>query len=200
MGSAVGLGYSCGSSFWRNGWCWLSSARLALAPCKVDSDIQDPVFLSGYGLASPEFDEQFTWVEAKLGGDVSSVEQERRVDPGIADRDGVAIGEGLIGHDRGDDVFGGIHELEDIEPGIDTEAVEHGGEEFRCGVAGAGAKAAETSVDLVGAGFSAARVLPMAKPRLLCAWKPTWIVSASLRALTRAKASCGSIAPAESTM
>ena len=56
-------------------------------------------------------------------------------------------------HHRHDQVLGDVHDLEQVDAGLDAHAVAHGDEHLQRRVARAGAEPGGRAVDAVGAGF-----------------------------------------------
>ncbi|MNZ77218.1 hypothetical protein D3C78_957470 [compost metagenome] len=81
------------------------------------------------------------------------MQQEGRVDAGVAEGQRLAVDAHHVLHHRHDDVLGHVHQLEQVDAGLDAHALAHRGEHLQRGVAGAGAEARCRAVDAAGAGF-----------------------------------------------
>ena len=126
-----------------------------LSPAAVEEGecgILGRIFLAAARGAGAPRDRDVRRRHAVLARRALGVQQERRVDAGISEYQGVPVDADLLLHHRHDHVFGDIHELEYVNARVGAHAVEYGGEDLKRRVAGAGAESGHRSVDARRAG------------------------------------------------
>ena len=84
----------------------------------------------------------------------------------------------IIGHDQ---VFGHVHDLEQVDARLDAHAIAHGDEHFQRRVAGAGAEARGGAVDAVRARLERGERVGDAHARLWWPWKPSSVSGSQRR-------------------
>ena len=114
-------------------------------------DVDDPILLSGDGLAPAELDQDVSRIDAEAVAMSFGMQEERGVDAGVAERDRLPVGQRLERHEREHVVLGGVAQAKDVEAVVDAHLPEHRGEQLRGRVTRARAEAAQTTVDLAGA-------------------------------------------------
>ena len=78
--------------------------------------------------------------------------EEAGVHPGVPHDQRVAVQQALGRHGRGDDVLGGVGDIEEIDAGLDADLVEHRDQRLDRSIACACAEAPDTAIDLLGSG------------------------------------------------
>ena len=117
----------------------------------LERDVDELVFLSADELALTRPVQQLVSGHAVALGLADGVLEEAGVHPGVAHDQCVAVQQALGGHRRGDHLFGGVGDVEEVDPGLDTDLVEHPDQRLHRSVARTGTEPAARPVDLLGA-------------------------------------------------
>src|SRR5277367_3120693 len=106
----------------RRGCRGMRGRSLFLAGGELDSDVDDHIFLTADHLALAELDQDVARRYAEFDRRPLREEQERRVDSGVSDRQAAAIDPRYVAlpDNRVDDVFGDVHDLEQVDTALDT--------------------------------------------------------------------------------
>ena len=121
---------------------------------QVQCDVQNPVLLTGDGLAPSQLHDDVERVDVVLFAESFCVQKERGVHACIADGDRVAVGDRLKRHHRRDDEFGGVQQAEDVPWVLVAEFVECGRDQFGRSVARPRPQAAILATFFRGHGFA----------------------------------------------
>src|SRR3972149_1014718 len=122
---------------------------LLLAPAQLHRDLDQRVLLAADELAPAALEQDLSRVDAEAFGGALGVQQEARVDAGIAQRQRRAVDDLGPRHDRPHRLVSRVDELEPVDAAdVHAPAVEHGGADSQRGGARAGAQPGAAAVDV----------------------------------------------------